>query len=282
MKNTVKTVALLAFMSTLVWFLGITLFPEGGYVIGALFAVGINLFAYFFSDKMAIAAARAVPVPDNELLEVHAMLDRLTQFADMPKPRLYFIDSPQPNAFATGRNPKHAVVAVTRGILELLSPAELEGVIAHELAHVKNRDILLSSIAAMLAAALAVFARMSMFTRGRRDNGVSAIFSLLAMILAPLAAMILRAAVSRTREFEADRTGAMLSGQPLHLASALSKISNGTAQVPMQVNPQVAQLFIDNPLKAVNVRGSFARLFSTHPPVEQRIERLSNQATGIR
>lgn len=283
--NNLKTVALLGFMSALVWWIGITLFPNGGIYIGLLFAVGINAIAYFFSDKMAIAAARAKPVADNELPEIQAMLNRLAQYMDMPKPRLYYIDSPQPNAFATGRNPKNAVVAVTAGILQLLTRDELEGVIAHELAHVKNRDILISSIAAMLAAALTIFGRMALFTgggRGRNNNPLSGILALASMIVAPIAAMIIRMAISRSREFEADQTGATVTGRPLNLASALAKISQGTAQIPMKVNPAVSQLFIDDPLKAFGARQTLGRMFSTHPPVEERIARLTSQSSGMR
>lgn len=283
--NNLKTVALLGFMSALVWWIGITLFPDGGIYIGLLFAVGINAIAYFFSDKMAIAAARAKPVADNELPEIQAMLNRLAQYMDMPKPRLYYIDSPQPNAFATGRNPKNAVVAVTAGILQLLTRDELEGVIAHELAHVKNRDILISSIAAMLAAALTIFGRMALFTgggRGRGNNPLSGILALASMIVAPIAAMIIRMAISRSREFEADQTGASVTGRPLNLASALAKISQGTAQIPMRVNPAVSQLFIDDPLKAFGARQTLSRMFSTHPPVEERIARLTSQSSGMR
>ena len=282
--NNIKTVAMLGFLSALVWAIGIALFPDGGIYIGLIFALVLNAGAYFFSDKMAVAAARAKPVGDDELLPVHAMLERLSTQADLPKPRLYFIESPQPNAFATGRNPKHAVVAVTRGILELLTPEEMEGVLAHELAHVRNRDILISSIAAMLAAALSIFGRMAFYS-GRRsssNNAASAVIGLVAMLVAPLAAVVIRTAISRTREFEADETGALISGRPLVLASALAKIARAGDQIPMKVNPAVAQLFIADPLKAVSMRQRMGRMMSTHPPVEQRIERLTNMASGIR
>ncbi|MBK5267588.1 MAG: zinc metalloprotease HtpX [Acidimicrobiia bacterium] len=285
MTNNLKTVALLGFLSALVWWIGIALFPNGGIYIGLLFAVGINAVAYFFSDKMAIMSARAQPVPDNELPEVQAILNRLAQYMDMPKPRLYFINSPQPNAFATGRNPKHAVVAVTAGIIQLLNRDELEGVIAHELAHVRNRDILISSIAAMLAAALSIFGRMALFSgggRGRDNNPIAGVMALLSIFLAPIAAMIIRMAISRSREFEADQTGAMITGRPLNLASALAKISQGTAQIPMRVNPAVSQLFIADPLKALNARQTMGKLFSTHPPIEERIARLTAQSSGMR
>jgi heat shock protein HtpX len=283
--NNLKTVALLGFMSALVWWLGMALFGgQGGFYIGLLFAVGLNFVAYFFSDKMALAATRAKPVEEHELPKVYAMVRNLTTMADMPMPRIYLIDSPQPNAFATGRNPRHAVVAVTRGILELLSDRELEGVLGHELAHVRNRDILISSIAAMLAAALSIFARMAFwFGGGRdRDNPLAGVLSLVALLVAPIAAMFIRLAISRAREFQADASGAALTGQPLNLASALEKISMGTRRVPMNVNAAVSQLFIDDPLKAVKARETMSKLFSTHPPVEERIRRLYDQAAGIR
>ena len=286
--NNLKTVALLSFMSALVWFIGIAMFGgSGGFYIGLLFAVGLNFFAYFFSDKMALRASRAKPVEEHELPEVYNIVRRLAASADMPMPRIYLIDSPQPNAFATGRNPKHAAVAVTTGIMELLNRDELEGVLAHELSHVKNRDILISSVAAMMAAALSIFARMALwFGGGRRDNPISGIISIAALILAPVAGMIIRLAISRSREYEADASGASMTGAPLNLASALEKIGAGTARVPMQVDPAVSQLFIDDPLKAVRSKdrrngGTFRKLFSTHPPVEERIKRLSDMYYNV-
>lgn len=286
MKNDLKTVALLAFMSVLVWWLGMALFGgTGGFYIGLLLAAGINFAAYFFSDKMALAATRARPVTEEQLPELYAIVRSLAERADLPMPRVYLIDSPQPNAFATGRNPKHAVVAVTSGILQLMTPQEIEGVLAHELGHVKNRDILISSVAAMLAAALSIFARMALWGgrgRGGRDNPLAGIIGLAGMLLAPLAAVVLRTAISRSREFEADRSGADLSGQPLALASALAKIGEATRRVPMKVNPAVSQLFIADPLKSLRARDVLGRMFSTHPPVEERIARLQAQAAARR
>lgn len=283
--NNLKTVALLSFMSALVWFIGIALFGSGnGFWIGLLFAVGLNFFAYFFSDKMALRASRARPVEEHELPSVYAIIRRLAASADMPMPSIHVIDSPQPNAFATGRNPDHAAVAVTTGILEVMTTEELEGVLAHELAHVKNRDILISSIAAMMAAALSIFARMAFWFgggRGSRDNPLSGIIGLVALLVAPLAGMIIRLAISRSREYEADASGAAMTGAPLNLASALDKIGRSTAQIPMQVDPAVSSLFIDDPLKAFEKRGggsrgTIAKLFATHPPVEDRIRRLTD------
>ncbi len=285
MTNNLKTVGLLALMSALVWWVGIALFGEGqGFYMGLIFAAGLNLLAYFFSDKLALAASRAKPVSEAELPQVHAIVGRLAQMSGIPMPRLYLIESPQPNAFATGRNPKNAAVAVTTGILDMLTYDELEGVLAHELAHVENRDILISSIAAMLAAALSIFARLAFFGGGRRRNQdpITAILGLLSIFLAPLGAMLLRTAISRTREYEADASGAALTGNPLHLASALAKIGGATRQIPMNVNPAVSQLFIDDPLKAFSARQGLAKMFATHPPIEDRIQRLQRMVYGTR
>jgi heat shock protein HtpX len=281
--NNLKTVGLLAFMTTLLWLVAYALFPEGGFVIGLLIAVGFNLLAYFFSDKLALAASRARPVTEEELPQVYAIVRRLALQKNMPEPRIYIIDSPQPNAFATGRSPKKAAVAVTSGILELLTVDELEGVLAHELAHVSNRDILISSIAAMIAAALTMLARMAFWFGGgdNRESPLGAIGAILSLIVAPIAAMLIRMAISRTREFQADATGAETTGRPMMLASALEKISAGTARIPMNVNPATAQLFIDNPMKAVR-GGGMMKLLSTHPPTEERIERLAQMAQGVR
>jgi heat shock protein HtpX len=249
-----------------------------------LFVVGLNVVAYFFSDKMAIAATRAKPVEEHELPQVYSVVRNLTARTGMPMPRIYLIESLQPNAFATGRNPKHAAVAVTTGILQMLNTGELEGVLAHELAHVSNRDILISSIAAMMAGALTIFARMAFWFGGgsrSRENPLGAIIGLASLILAPIAAMLIRTAISRTREFQADHTGAEITGSPLQLASALEKISAGTERIPMAINPATSQLFIENPLKAVRGQGLMS-LLSTHPPVEDRIRRLTEMAQGLR
>lgn len=281
--NNLKTVALLAFLSALVWGVAYTWGGRNGLWIGLVLAAGINLVAYFFSDKIALASTRARPVEEHQLPEVYSIVRNLASKARMPMPRIYLIDSPQPNAFATGRNPEHAAVAVTTGILQALNRDELEGVLGHELSHVKNRDILISSVAAMLAAALSIFARMAFFMGGGRDrnNPVGAIIGLVAIIVAPIAAILIRLAISRTREFEADASGADLTRRPEMLASALQKIAAGTARRPMNVNPAVSQLFIENPMKAVRGR-NLANLLSTHPPMEERVRRLMNMASGIR
>lgn len=278
--NSVKTAGLLAFMAVLLFTVVYTL---GGNLLWAVgIAVVFNFFAYFFSDRMALAAARARPVTEAEMPRLYGTVRRLTTQIGMPMPSINVIDSPQPNAFATGRSPKKAAVAVTTGILEILDYEELEGVLGHELAHVRNRDILISSIAAMIGAAIAIIARMAFWFGGgdNRNNPLGIIGLLISLIVAPLAAMLIRFAISRTREFQADRSGAEITGQPLKLASALEKISDGTARVPMRVNEATSQLFIDNPLKAQRRRG-VGRWFSTHPPTEERIERLTNMAMGI-
>jgi len=279
--NSLKTVGLLAFMTALLFWLAYALGAEIWLAVGI--AVVFNLIAYFFSDKLALATTRAKPVTEQELPQVYSIVRRLTTATSMPMPKIHVIDSPQPNAFATGRNPDNASVAVTTGILEVLSNEELEGVLAHELAHVRNRDILISSIAAMLGAAIAIVARMAFFTGGSnsRNNPLGAIGAVLSLIVAPLAAMLIRFAISRTREFQADATGAEITGQPLHLARALEKIAAGAERIPMRVNPATSQLFIENPLKAFR-GGGISRLFSTHPPTEERVERLTNMAMGIR
>lgn len=277
--NNLKTVGLLAFMSIL---LVLVAQAVGISATGALIFAGIfNLGAYFFSDKIALAASRARAVEEHELPQVYGIVRRLAMMADMPEPRIYVIDSLQPNAFATGRSPRHAAVAVTTGILQIMTNEELEGVLAHELSHVKNRDILISSIAAMLAATLTILARMAFWFGGSRDrnNPFGAIGAILALIVGPIAAMFIRFAISRAREYQADASGAAITGQPMRLASALQKIGAATQRIPMNVNPAVSQLYIENPLKAVRGRG-IMNLMSTHPPIEERIARLERMAYG--
>ena len=278
--NNLKTVGLLAFMTAL---LALVLQMFGAsYGFMLVFIVGFNFLAYFFSDRMALAASRARPVTEAELPQVYGIVRRLALQMDIPEPSIHVIDSPQPNAFATGRSPRHAAVAVTSGILQMLSNEELEAVLSHELSHVRNRDILIGSIAAMIGAALSMIARFGFWFGGgdSRNNPLGAIGALLSLIIAPIAAMLIQFAISRTREFQADKSGAETTGQPLQLASALAKISEGTSRIPMRVNPATSQLFIDNPLKALRGRG-VSKLFSTHPPVEERIQRLQDMAMGI-
>ena len=276
--NFVKTTALLTLMTLVVLFSATAL---GFDVIFALFfAVIFNFFIYFFSGNLAIKSTRAQLIKDGEYEEVTHIISHLIQKEKMPMPELYVINSDQPNAFATGRNPKNAKVAVTTGILKLLNKDELEGVLAHELSHIKNRDILVSSIAAMLAAAISFMSRMVFWGGGNRNRNTHPAVIVIAMIAAPIASLIIRMAISRTREFGADKTGAEISGNPLALASALEKIER-YARVPMDVNPAVSQLFISDPLKAFS-GSSFSKLFSTHPPTSERVRRLRQRQSGIR
>ena len=276
--NFVKTTALLTLMTLVVLF-SATAF--GFDLVSALFfALIFNGFIYFFSGNLAIKSTRAQPIKEGQFIEVTQIISQLTQKEKMPMPELYIINSDQPNAFATGRNPKNAKVAVTTGILNLLNRDELEGVLAHELSHIKNRDILVSSIAAMLAAAVSFMSRMAFWGGGNRNRNTHPAIIILAFIAAPIASLIIRMAISRTREFGADKTGAEISGNPLALASALEKIDR-YSKVPMNVNPAVSQLFISDPLKAFS-GNSFSKLFSTHPPTIERVRRLRQAQSGIR
>jgi heat shock protein HtpX len=276
--NFVKTTLLLTLMTLVVLFSATAL---GFDIISALFfAVVFNFFIYFFSGNLAIKSTKAQLMQEGEYEEVTQIISHLIQKEKMPMPELYVINSDQPNAFATGRNPKNAKVAVTTGILKLLNRDELEGVLAHELSHIKNRDILVSSIAAMLAAAISFMSRMVFWGGGNRNRNTHPAVIVIAMIAAPIASIIIRMAISRTREFGADKTGAEISGNPLALASALEKIEK-YANVPMDVNPAVSQLFISDPLKAFS-GNSFSKLFSTHPPTKERVRRLRQRQSGIR
>ena len=276
--NFVKTTALLTLLTLVVLF-SATAF--GFDLVSALFfALVFNFFIYFFSGTLAIKSTRARPIENGEFQDVTQIISHLIQKEKMPMPELYVIDSDQPNAFATGRNPKNAKVAVTTGILTLLNRDELEGVLAHELSHIKNRDILVSSIAAMLAAAVSFMSRMAFWGGGNRNRNTHPAIIVIAFIAAPIASLIIRMAISRTREFGADKTGAEISGNPLALASALEKIDR-FSKVPMNVNPAVSSLFISDPLKAFS-GNSFSKLFSTHPPTIERVKRLRQRQSGIR
>jgi heat shock protein HtpX len=276
--NFLKTTALLTLMTLVVLF-SATAF--GFDLVTALFfALLFNFFIYFFSGSLAIKSTRARLIENEEFQEVTQIISHLIQKENMPMPELYVIESDQPNAFATGRNPKNAKVAVTTGILSLLNRDELEGVLAHELSHIKNRDILVSSIAAMLAAAVSFMSRMAFWGGGNRNRNTHPAFIVIAFIAAPIASLIIRMAISRTREFGADKTGAEISGNPLALASALEKIDR-FSKVPMNVNPAVSSLFISDPLKAFS-GNSFSKLFSTHPPTTERVKRLRQRQSGIR
>lgn len=278
MKNNLKTVVLLATMSGVLVGLG-SMVGRGGAMFGLAFALVMNVGAYWFSDKLALKMSKAKPVSEAEAPELYSSVRRLTQGASLPMPSLYIIPSDQPNAFATGRNPQHAAVAVTRGLMQTLSRDELEGVLAHELAHVRNRDILIASVAATIAAAISFIAVMArwgaIFSGGGRDNeGPGGLVSLLvASIVAPISAVIIQMAVSRSREFRADAIGAQIAGHPQGLASALRKLEAGAKQRPMNVNQSAAPMYIVNPLRGPLARGA-SKLFSTHPPTEERIARL--------
>jgi heat shock protein HtpX len=282
MKNTFKTFILLAALGGLCVLIG-GMFGNG---VGAAIGLGVGLLitfsSYWFSDKIAIKAARARPVTEAEAPQLYRIMHDLTQRANMPMPKIYIAPSEQPNAFATGRNPRHAAVAVTEGILKMLDEDELRGVLAHELMHVGNRDILIGSVAAAVAMGITFLARMVMWGAmlgggSSDDEGGGGILGLLAMaILAPLAAMLLQMALSRSREYEADRTGARLIGDGEPLARALEKLERGAKQIPMNVQPAEASMFIINPLTGRQV--NFARMFTTHPATEDRIEKLRNRS----
>ena|SRR5262252_6688264 len=270
MSNTIKTALLLGALSALLLLIGQALGGAQGMFIGFLIAVVTNFGSYWFSDKIVLRMYRATEVgPDHRLTQI---VTRLAAKAGLPQPRCYVIPDPSPNAFATGRNPQHAAVAATEGILQILNDDELEGVLAHELSHVKHRDILTSSIAATIAAAIMMVSRFAMFFGGGRDDrrGGNPIALLATIILAPLAAMLIQMWISRTREYDADAGGAALVGSPLGLASALRKIESASRAVPMDANPATAHMFIIKPFSA----GGLAGLFSSHPPTQARIDAL--------
>ena len=274
-KNVFKTYILLAALGGLLILIG-SFFGRGGLIIGLLIGLGIVGWSYWFSDKLAIRSARAVPVSEQEMPDYYRIVRELTQADGIPMPQLYVSPDAQPNAFATGRNPNHAAVAVTQGILNVLSWDELKGVLAHEISHVRNRDILIGSVAAAVAMGITFVARIAMWGAmfgGGDDEGGGNIFALLALsLLAPLAAAVLQMALSRSREYEADRSGARLLNDGEPLARALEKIEASVRQVPMKVDPAQAQKYIVNPLTGRKVQ--FANLFSTHPPTADRVARL--------
>lgn len=274
--NTVKTTLLLGLMSGLILVFGQALGGRQGLIIALVFAAVMNFGTYWFSDKIVLARYRAEPATPEDHPTLHAITERLVQRAGLPKPALYVLPSATPNAFATGRNPDHAAVAVTQGLLELLDEEELEGVVAHELAHVENRDTLISAVAATLASAIMVLASLARWTAifggfGGRDRGGGNVLGLLAMtIVAPIAALLVRTAISRTREFKADSTGAAMANNPAGLAAALRKLEAGNRRSPDPTSSATAHMFIVNPLAG----GGISRFFSTHPPTGERVERL--------
>ena len=271
-----KTTILLAALMGLFLVVGFLLGGVPGLIIAFVLGAGMNFFAYWSSDKLALRMAKAREVSMQEEPKLHSIVEEVAAQAGMPKPKVYVIESDTPNAFATGRNPKHAAVAVTTGIMRLLSERELRAVMGHEMGHVKNRDILISSIVATIAGAISMLALISLFFRNSRSPYGGLLF-IVAWIVAPLAAGVIRAAISRTREFQADVTGAEVTHDPEALASALEKLHQGVRERPMEATPMAestAHLYIVHPFKA----GGIANLFSTHPPMEERVRRLREMA----
>jgi heat shock protein HtpX len=278
MWNNLKTTILLAGLTGLLLAIGQLWGGQRGLMFALVLAAVMNLGSYFFSDKLAIAMSGAKPVAREQAPRLYQIVERLAAKANIPVPKIYFMPTDSPNAFATGRNPSHASVAVTRGILEICDDEEIEGVLAHELGHVKNRDILISAVVATIAGTITMLARMVYYAElfgfggGRSDDRRGGALSALAMmIVAPLAALLIQLAISRSREYEADSTGARITGNPQGLARALGKIDKWSKRIPMQASPSMAHMFIIQPLTAGEL---FSSWFSTHPPVRKRIERL--------
>jgi heat shock protein HtpX len=283
-RNNFKTFLFVAALTGLLLVVGQVVGGTNGLILFAAIAVLFNFAMYWFSGPIALKMARAVEVSQAEAPELHRMIAGLAQRANVPMPRVYVTPAQQPNAFATGRSPKHAAIAVTQGIQHALGWRELEGVLAHEMAHIRNRDILIASIAAMVAgaiSAIANFLQFSLFFGGSDDESPLGLIGTLAtIILAPLAAIIIQLAISRQREYVADATGAQLVGDPLPLADALETLQRGAETIPMRVNPSAAPMFIVNPLSALHGRG-LTNLFSTHPPMEERVARLRAMAGAL-
>jgi len=278
--NNIKTLFLLVTLTLILIWAGAAMGGRQGMTIAFIFALGMNFFAYWFSDKIVLKMYRAKEVTEAEAPDLYGTVRRLAQKAEIPMPRVYIIDQEQPNAFATGRNPGHAAVAVTTGIMRILSQEELQGVIGHELAHVKHRDILISTIAATIAGAISFLAQMAQWAmifgghRGDDDEGGSPIAAIIMMIVGPIAAMIIQMAISRSREYVADEGGARLAGNPRYLSGALRKLHTASQKIPMDANPATSHMFIVNPLSG----GGILKLFSTHPPIEERIARLESMS----
>ncbi|HSH73733.1 MAG TPA: zinc metalloprotease HtpX [Methylophilaceae bacterium] len=272
--NWFKTTVLMAGIVALFGAVGAALGGAGGMLIALALAGAMNIYAYWFSDQAVLKMYNAQEVDENSAPQFYRMVRELAQNAQLPMPKVYIIDEAQPNAFATGRDPEHAAVAATTGIMRILSERELRGVMAHELTHVKHRDTLISTISATIAGAISSIAQFGMlFSGGQRDRNVHPLVAILIMILAPLAAMLIQMAISRAREFEADKGGAEISGDPAALASALKKIHDYAHQIPLEtaeMHPETAQMMIINPLSANGIKG----LFSTHPQTEERVARL--------
>ena len=278
--NNIKTLFLLVSLTLILIWAGAAMGGRQGMTIAFIFALGMNFFAYWFSDKIVLKMYRAKEVTEAEAPDLYGIVRRLAQKAEIPMPRVYIIDQEQPNAFATGRNPGHAAVAVTTGIMRILSQEELQGVIGHELAHVKHRDILISTIAATIAGTVSFLAQMAQWAmifgghRGDDDEGGSPIAAIIMMIVGPIAAMIIQMAISRSREYVADEGGARLAGNPRYLSGALRKLHTASQKIPMDANPATSHMFIVNPLSG----GGILKLFSTHPPIEERIARLESMS----
>jgi len=274
--NTAKTILLMVTLTLMLIFIGGFIGGKSGMTMALLMAFGMNFIMYWFSDKIVLKMYGARQVSEVDAPELHAMVRRLAQRAGLPMPKLYIMDQDQPNAFATGRNPEHGAVAVTTGIMRILSREELEGVLAHELAHIKHRDILVGTVAATIAGAISYLAQMaqwSMIFGGRssdEEGGGNPIAALVMMIVGPIAAMMVQMAISRSREYGADAGGAEISGNPMYLAGALRKLQMASERIPMDANPATSHMFIVNPLSGVGL----LKLFSTHPPMEERIARL--------
>lgn len=278
--NGLKTMALMVTLTLMLVFIGGLLGGKTGMTFALIMAFGMNFLTYWFSDKIVLRMYRAQVVSEAEAPELYGIVRRLAHRAGLPMPRVCIMNEDQPNAFATGRNPNHGTVAVTTGIMRILSREELEGVIAHELAHIKNRDILVSTVAATIAGAISYLAQMAQWAmifggRGHDDEeGSNPIAALVMMIVGPIAAMLVQMAISRAREYGADEGGAEIAGNPLHLAGALKKLHMASQRVHMDANPATSHLFIVNPLSG----GGILKLFSTHPPIEERIARLEARA----
>ena len=275
--NNIKTLFLLVTLTLILIWAGAALGGKQGMTIALVFALMMNFFAYWFSDKIVLRMYRAKEVSESEAPELYSVVRGLVRKAGMQMPKVYVIDQEQPNAFATGRNPRHAAVAVTTGIMRMLSREELMGVIGHELAHINHRDILISTIAATIAGAISFLAQMAQWAmifghRGEDEEGGNPLAALVMMIIGPIAALIVQMAISRSREYAADAGGARLAGNPRYLSGALKKLHSASQKIPMHANPATSHMFIVNPLSG----GGLLKLFSTHPPIEKRIEKLES------